>query len=90
MLEAVGLSYEPDLILVWFSMNDVSTLFEPNEDGAPVVPEIGWYRVASKTIDACVRSIGRTIHTRRYTKDLNGVDVAVTGIPFDQATSARP
>jgi len=27
---------------------------------------------------------------RRYTKDLAGVDVAVTGIPFDLATSNRP
>lgn len=27
---------------------------------------------------------------RRYTKDLQGVDVAVTGIPFDTATSNRP
>ncbi|MBY4892211.1 agmatinase [Rhodobacteraceae bacterium N5(2021)] len=27
---------------------------------------------------------------RRYTKDLSGVDVAVTGIPFDQAVTNRP
>ena len=27
---------------------------------------------------------------RRYTKDLAGVDVAVTGVPFDQATTHRP
>jgi agmatinase len=27
---------------------------------------------------------------RRYTRDLEGVDVAVTGIPFDLATSNRP
>lgn len=27
---------------------------------------------------------------RKYTKDLSGVDVAVTGIPFDTATSNRP
>ena len=27
---------------------------------------------------------------RRYTKDLTGVDVAVTGIPFDQAVTHRP
>ncbi|HBS49091.1 MAG TPA: agmatinase [Rhodobacteraceae bacterium] len=27
---------------------------------------------------------------RRYTKDLAGVDVAVTGIPFDQAVTNRP
>ncbi|MEQ5794478.1 agmatinase [Paracoccus sp. NFXS7] len=27
---------------------------------------------------------------RRYTKDLGGVDVAVTGIPFDQAVTHRP
>ncbi len=27
---------------------------------------------------------------RRYTKDLTGVDLAVTGVPFDQATSHRP
>ncbi len=27
---------------------------------------------------------------RRYTKDLNGVDVAVTGVPFDQAVTHRP
>jgi len=27
---------------------------------------------------------------RRYTKDLNGVDIAVTGVPFDQATTNRP
>jgi len=27
---------------------------------------------------------------RRYTRDLTGVDVAVTGIPFDTATSNRP
>ena len=27
---------------------------------------------------------------RKYTKDLNGVDVAVTGIPFDQAVTNRP
>ena len=27
---------------------------------------------------------------RRYTKDLTGVDVAVTGIPLDVATSNRP
>ncbi|WP_265499153.1 agmatinase [Paracoccus beibuensis] len=27
---------------------------------------------------------------RRYTKDLAGVDVAVTGIPFDQAVTHRP
>ncbi len=27
---------------------------------------------------------------RKYTRDLTGVDVAVTGIPFDQATSNRP
>lgn len=26
---------------------------------------------------------------RRYTRDLNGVDIAVTGIPFDQAVSHR-
>jgi agmatinase len=27
---------------------------------------------------------------RKYTRDLNGVDVAVTGIPFDQAVTNRP
>jgi agmatinase len=27
---------------------------------------------------------------RRYTKDLSGVDIAVTGIPFDQAVTNRP
>jgi agmatinase len=27
---------------------------------------------------------------RRYTKDLSGVDLAVTGIPFDQAVTHRP
>ena len=27
---------------------------------------------------------------RRYTKDLRGVDVAVTGVPFDQAVTHRP
>ncbi|MCL4127127.1 UNVERIFIED_CONTAM: hypothetical protein GTU68_051861 [Idotea baltica] len=27
---------------------------------------------------------------RRYTKDLTGVDIAVTGIPFDQAVTNRP
>lgn len=27
---------------------------------------------------------------RRYTKDLTGVDIAVTGVPFDQATTNRP
>lgn len=27
---------------------------------------------------------------RRYSRDLDGVDVAVTGIPFDTATTARP
>ena len=27
---------------------------------------------------------------RKYTKDLKGVDIAVSGIPFDAATSFRP
>ena len=27
---------------------------------------------------------------RKYTRDLKGVDIAVTGIPFDQAVSHRP
>ena len=27
---------------------------------------------------------------RKYTRDLAGVDIAVSGIPFDQATSHRP
>ena len=27
---------------------------------------------------------------RRYTKDLAGVDLAVTGVPFDQAVTNRP
>lgn len=27
---------------------------------------------------------------RRYTKDLTGVDIAVTGVPFDMATTNRP
>ncbi len=27
---------------------------------------------------------------RRYTKDLTGVDIAVTGVPFDQAVPNRP
>ncbi|MEM8578272.1 MAG: agmatinase [Pseudomonadota bacterium] len=27
---------------------------------------------------------------RRYTKDLGGVDIAVTGVPFDQAVTNRP
>ncbi|MCC1493381.1 agmatinase [Cognatishimia sp. F0-27] len=27
---------------------------------------------------------------RRYTKDLSGVDIAVTGLPFDQAVTNRP
>jgi len=27
---------------------------------------------------------------RRYTKDLKGVDIAVTGVPFDQAVTNRP
>ena len=27
---------------------------------------------------------------RKYTKDLRGVDIAVTGVPFDQATTNRP
>ena len=26
---------------------------------------------------------------RRYTKDLSGVDLAITGVPFDQATTNR-
>jgi len=27
---------------------------------------------------------------RRYSKDLSGVDIAVTGVPFDQAVTNRP
>ena len=27
---------------------------------------------------------------RRYTKDLSGVDLAVTGVPFDQGVTHRP
>src|SRR6056297_3071313 len=27
---------------------------------------------------------------RRYSKDLSGVDLAVTGVPFDQAVTNRP
>jgi len=27
---------------------------------------------------------------RRYTKDLTGVDIAITGVPFDQAVTNRP
>ncbi|HUR43884.1 MAG TPA: agmatinase [Aestuariivirga sp.] len=27
---------------------------------------------------------------RKYTRDLEGVDIAITGVPFDQATSHRP
>ena len=27
---------------------------------------------------------------RKYTKDLTGVDIAVSGIPYDAATSFRP
>ena len=27
---------------------------------------------------------------RRYTKDLTGADIAVTGVPFDQAVTNRP
>ena len=27
---------------------------------------------------------------RQYTKDLTGVDLAVTGVPFDQAVTNRP
>jgi len=27
---------------------------------------------------------------RKYTKDLTGVDIAVTGVPFDQAVTNRP
>jgi agmatinase len=27
---------------------------------------------------------------RTYSKDLTGVDLAVTGVPFDQATTNRP
>ena len=27
---------------------------------------------------------------RRYTKDLTGVDLAITGVPFDQAVTNRP
>ena len=27
---------------------------------------------------------------RKYTKDLTGVDIAVTGVPFDQAVTHRP
>jgi len=27
---------------------------------------------------------------RRYTKDLSGADIAVTGVPFDQAVTNRP
>jgi agmatinase len=32
----------------------------------------------------------RSFLRRKYTRDLTGVDVAVTGIPFDSATSNRP
>ena len=34
---------------------------------------------------------GATSFLRRlYTKDLKGVDIAVTGVPFDQAVTNRP
>lgn len=32
----------------------------------------------------------RSFYRRRYSKDLSGVDLAVTGIPFDCATTGRP
>ena len=32
----------------------------------------------------------RSFMRRKYTRDLTGVDIAVTGIPFDQAVSNRP
>jgi hypothetical protein len=32
----------------------------------------------------------RAFLRRRYTKDLAGVDLAVTGVPFDQAVTHRP
>ena len=69
LFETLGQAYEPDLVVVWYSMNDVATPFEPvsHEEARP---EIAWYREWSKTVDACVRTIGRTIHERRYTKDL--------------------
>ncbi|MEM8824678.1 MAG: agmatinase, partial [Pseudomonadota bacterium] len=31
-----------------------------------------------------------SIFRRRYTKDLTGFDLAVTGVPFDQAVTHRP
>lgn len=31
-----------------------------------------------------------SIFRRRYTKDLSGIDLAVTGVPFDQAVTHRP
>ena len=56
-----------------------------------------------RDIDAAFTSKGdRGIHSeptysgalsflrRRYSKDLSGVDVAVTGIPLDTATTHRP
>ena len=45
------------------------------------------YMAAQTIWDIPARSV---FFRRKYTRDLTGVDVAVTGIPFDSATSNRP
>lgn len=44
------------------------------------------YGTAAESTYAGITSFMR----RRYSRDLRGVDVAVSGVPFDTATSNRP
>ena len=53
--------------------------------------DLGFTRTSDRGISAEITFGGAlSFLRRRYTKDLAGIDLAVTGIPFDQATTSRP
>ena len=62
-----------------------------NPTGAPEIIDQAWRKDALKGSAYELTYAGTLSYARRrYSRDLQGVDIAVSGIPFDSAVTNRP
>lgn len=73
ILRAKGLQYQPDMVIVWYAVNDVAGDWEPGAEAAAREERQNakpWYRRVSKALDGLIGSAQLKIFMRRYKRDV--------------------
>ena len=73
ILQHKGLAYSPDLVILWYAINDVAGQWDPVADEAAkaeMAEQKPWLLRASVVLDRAARKVAQTVVVRRYNRDV--------------------